>query len=306
MVNNKPVTVRYNDTCHFFQPPRAHHCSVNDNCIERFDHHCPWVGTTIGLRNYRTFLLFIVTTSILCIYVFACCLTQLFLKHNELVDEARAKGKETSGLWGKTLGDVPAALALMAYTFLFFLFVGGLTGFHSYLVATNQTTYENFRYNNSDMPNPYDIGIFRNCAQVWCMRIPKSRVDFRGYVDEQPRRRPLTDMPESYAITPPSWEGCCVPIPSMPGMPGAVQEQYNQRSTGATPPSLGHVYSANQDVEMQEHHYHQQQQVQQPYQPQQVQPQYQQQYQQHPQAQYYHQQVPLQHPTSNGHALDRV
>lgn len=47
-VNGHRVTVRYNDTCHFYQPPRAHHCSVNDNCIERFDHHCPWVGTTIG------------------------------------------------------------------------------------------------------------------------------------------------------------------------------------------------------------------------------------------------------------------
>jgi hypothetical protein len=117
-------------------------------------------------RNYRTFLLFIFTTSILCIYVFACCLTQLFLKHNQLVDDARRDGRITSGLWGKTLADVPAALALMAYTFLFFLFVGGLTGFHSYLVATNQTTYENFRYNNSDMPNPYDIGLFSNCAQV--------------------------------------------------------------------------------------------------------------------------------------------
>jgi hypothetical protein len=48
-VNNQKVTIRYNDTCHFYQPPRAHHCSMNDNCIERFDHHCPWVGTTIGL-----------------------------------------------------------------------------------------------------------------------------------------------------------------------------------------------------------------------------------------------------------------
>lgn len=48
-VNGHRVQVRYNDTCHFYQPPRAHHCSVNDNCIERFDHHCPWVGTTIGL-----------------------------------------------------------------------------------------------------------------------------------------------------------------------------------------------------------------------------------------------------------------
>lgn len=47
-VNSQKVVIRYNDTCHFYQPPRAHHCSVNDNCIERFDHHCPWVGTTIG------------------------------------------------------------------------------------------------------------------------------------------------------------------------------------------------------------------------------------------------------------------
>ncbi len=51
--NGNKVTVRYNDTCHFYQPPRAHHCSVNDNCIERFDHHCPWVGTTIGLVSAR-------------------------------------------------------------------------------------------------------------------------------------------------------------------------------------------------------------------------------------------------------------
>ena len=48
-------------------------------------------------------------------------------------------------------GQCPGALALMIFTFIFFWFVGGLSGFHTYLVATNQTTYENFRYNHSQV-----------------------------------------------------------------------------------------------------------------------------------------------------------
>ena len=47
-MNGHKVTLKWNDSCNFYQPPRAHHCSINNDCIEKFDHHCPWVGTTIG------------------------------------------------------------------------------------------------------------------------------------------------------------------------------------------------------------------------------------------------------------------
>ena len=48
MVNGKKVTLKWNDSTNFYQPPRAHHCSVSNDCVEKFDHHCPWVGSTIG------------------------------------------------------------------------------------------------------------------------------------------------------------------------------------------------------------------------------------------------------------------
>lgn len=235
-VNNQRVVIRYNDTCHFYQPPRAHHCSVNDNCIERFDHHCPWVGTTIGLRNYRTFLLFVYTSAVLCMYVFGVSLAMLFVKHNQLVDEAREAGRDTGGLWGKTLGQCAPALALMGYTFLFFWFVGGLSAFHAYLVGTNQTTYENFRYNHDNRPNPYSRGLLRNCAEVWCMPVPPSRVKFRAHVDEF---RPPTGQPYSpYLANQPQQDDAGTSGDQVDhqqssedmGQQGSVQHQHQQHS----------------------------------------------------------------------------
>lgn len=163
IVNGHRVLVRYNETCHFYQPPRAHHCSVNDNCIEKFDHHCPWVGTTIGRRNYRWFLLFIFSASLLCIYVCATGVLSVVAEYDALQEEKKA-GEDPNVL--DAFKEAPAAVALALYTALFFLFVGGLSIFHIYLVSTNQTTYENFRYGYDRAQNPYDEGCSANCWQV--------------------------------------------------------------------------------------------------------------------------------------------
>jgi len=49
---------RFCDRCKVWQPPDGVHCPECNVCIKGYDHHCVWIGTCIGKRNYRQFVLF--------------------------------------------------------------------------------------------------------------------------------------------------------------------------------------------------------------------------------------------------------
>lgn len=47
--------------CQVVRTDRSRHCSFCGHCVERFDHHCPWINNCVGTANHGVFTLFLLS-----------------------------------------------------------------------------------------------------------------------------------------------------------------------------------------------------------------------------------------------------
>eukprot|EP01061_Rhynchopus_euleeides_P007590 TRINITY_DN16654_c0_g1_i1.p1 TRINITY_DN16654_c0_g1~~TRINITY_DN16654_c0_g1_i1.p1 ORF type:complete len:429 (+),score=122.25 TRINITY_DN16654_c0_g1_i1:117-1403(+) len=185
-------------TCFHRRPPRASHCLFCDNCVQRFDHHCPWTGTCIGLRNYKFFFGFVLNTWCLSAFVVTTSLIRLLERSDAIAGDTDAFANRMTEspdsnitMFNSTESEVhegittpffsacsemPVSAVLVVVCIFVFLPLTCLLGFHIFLISINQTTVEYLKQKFRKDGNPHDKGVLRNFISVLCTSGADSKI----------------------------------------------------------------------------------------------------------------------------------
>ena len=162
-----PGIIERNNTCFHFRPPRTSHCAECDNCVEKFDHHCLWMGTCVGKRNYKYFYLVLSLTTILSLIQIFSCVGFIIVK----LKQENIK---------KILYIIISLSCVGFFDLMFFcFFLIKLFAVHSWLLTTGLTFYEHIKKKYFIFLDirPYSKGLWKNIKQRLFEDIPSSRLN---------------------------------------------------------------------------------------------------------------------------------
>lgn len=138
-----------------YKPVRGHHCSICNKCITKMDHHCPFIGNCVGLKNYRYYFQLLFYGSI------ALLIVTILIIRGFYFDIKNSRQSELSN------SKIILKIFLWSFlTFPFVIFLGGcfiLFFRHCSLILKGFTTIEDIGCEN----NHYDFGKFSNLKKIF-------------------------------------------------------------------------------------------------------------------------------------------
>eukprot|EP00439_Symbiodinium_sp_Y106_P044171 s7038_g5.t1 len=133
---------RWCSTCRIVRPPRASHCADCDNCVLRFDHHCPFINNCVGQRNYLFFFGFTSSVCMLALVVIPSLLWYLLVGTGVSAGQSQAAESYAVNSDAVLRGFL---ITLAAAGGTAALCVVGLWGYHLFLICSGITTREHIK-----------------------------------------------------------------------------------------------------------------------------------------------------------------
>jgi hypothetical protein len=116
------------------------------------DHHCPWINNCVGFHNRKSFLLTLIYSTLLALFIACGSVSPAYTALHSLLQSEEA--------W-PGLGYIGVCLCAVFFTGI----IGSFLRFHVGLVLNNVTTIENLE--KADGPNNYNLGTKLNWLQVF-------------------------------------------------------------------------------------------------------------------------------------------
>jgi len=157
VVNGQNVHRKWCDTCQFYRPLRARHCRDCDNCVNRWDHHCPWIDNCVGIRNHRYFVAFTATVTALASVILLSILWVVYL------DDAPG----TVEGYLQAMFMEPHRYFVVVVSVVSVIALSNLTGYHLHLIGRNLTTAEHIKDDYPTGVSPFSLGFKYNCLSFW-------------------------------------------------------------------------------------------------------------------------------------------
>lgn len=153
-------------TCQIAKPFRSAHCADCDNCVLRFDHHCPWIGNCVANRNYIYFYFFLLFLNLTLFLIGGLAITHIVVFFQEF--DHSSKNYVAFGLC-----ECIITLFVIIFILVEMLFVTGLFFYHTYLIMSNLTTKEELKkLLHSRIGNYYSRGLCYNCGKFLNRNLP--------------------------------------------------------------------------------------------------------------------------------------
>ena len=155
-INGVRHKIRFCYTCQIIRPLGVSHCKTCNVCVEKFDHHCPWVGNCIGKNNYKYFFIFLILLN--SFYIITLISTLFFIIFNKKY--------------------IPIYIVLLSV--LTMIFITTLLIYHIKFACRNMSTYSNIKMKDIFIlfGNPFSRKNYKKNCYLSLFKKYFKRIDF--------------------------------------------------------------------------------------------------------------------------------